>query len=268
MWWRARIRRGRVRAAGTAWLIAASVVPGRVLGQTPADLAQERAEFARWLSSAPVSPLAAVAVQPIGRGLRLGPADADIPLAGVAEHRVVQQGGLITLEGPSGRRSLRRGIAVRLGDYTLLADGPAGRAALTVFGSRTHRLAVRYFDYRADLVFEGPLEPPPARVATRVLGLDGVEVDAAEAGSVLVPVGGRPARLRVRRFPGSGGEESELEIYFQDGTNGHGSYPAGRFVSLVPVSPGRFRLDFNRARNRSAHTARRIPARHPGTATR
>ena len=44
-------------------------------------------------------------------------------------------------------------------------------------------------------------------------------------------------------------DESELEIFFRDGTNGRGSYPAGRFVSLVPAGDGQYRLDFNRARN-------------------
>jgi uncharacterized protein (DUF1684 family) len=53
--------------------------------------------------------------------------------------------------------------------------------------------------------------------------------------------------LRVRRIPT--GDESELEIYFRDATNGHGTYPAGRFVPLVPLPDGRYRLDFHRARN-------------------
>lgn len=51
------------------------------------------------------------------------------------------------------------------------------------------------------------------------------------------------------RIPTGTGEESELEIYFQDGTNGTSTYPAGRFVSLIPEGAGRYRLDFNRARN-------------------
>ena len=55
--------------------------------------------------------------------------------------------------------------------------------------------------------------------------------------------------LRVRRFPGASDDEAELEIYFRDGTSGQGSYPAGRFVSLDPIGGGRYRLDFNRARN-------------------
>ena len=52
----------------------------------------------------------------------------------------------------------------------------------------------------------------------------------------------------MRRIP-TGEDESELEIYFRDATNDQGTYPAGRFVSLVPAGEGRYRLDFNRARN-------------------
>jgi uncharacterized protein (DUF1684 family) len=99
------------------------------------------------------------------------------------------------------------------------------------------------------LVFTGPLAPPERPGRVRVLALDGIEVDAVEAGTVTVPLGGRPARLAVRRIPSGGEEESELEIYFRDGTNGEGTYPAGRFVPLLPLPDGRYRLDFNRARN-------------------
>ena len=83
----------------------------------------------------------------------------------------------------------------------------------------------------------------------RVLALDGVETEAVEAGTVSVTVGGRTARLLVRRIPTGAEDESELEIYFRDATNGEGTYPAGRFVPLVPLPDGRYRLDFNRARN-------------------
>ena len=54
-------------------------------------------------------------------------------------------------------------------------------------------------------------------------------------------------RARSSSDPGTG--ESELEIFFRDSTNGNGTYPAGRFVSLIPLGDGRYRLDFNRARN-------------------
>jgi hypothetical protein len=192
--------------------------------------------------------LAALAQQPVGGGLRLGPADADLPLEGLPEYRVESRAGGVRLTGPSGTRILRRGLPGAVGRYTLVADGPSGREVLTVFGPTRSDKRPSYYEPSPD-VFVGPLIPPDRHGTTRVLGLDGIEVDAAEAGSVLVSLGGRPVRLLVRRLPLAGGEESELEIFFRDETNGRGSYPAGRFVALMPTEPGRYRLDFNRARN-------------------
>ena len=82
-----------------------------------------------------------------------------------------------------------------------------------------------------------------------LLAPEGSDVEAAEAGVVTVTRFGAPVPLRVRRFPGATEDEGELEIYFRDGTNGQGSYPAGRFVSLEPLPNGKYLLDFNRARN-------------------
>ena len=42
--------------------------------QTPADVARERSDYLAWLTTAPNSPLAAVAQQAVGSGVRLGPA--------------------------------------------------------------------------------------------------------------------------------------------------------------------------------------------------
>jgi hypothetical protein len=230
------------------------------------SVAAERAAFADWLATAPVSPLAAIAQQPIGEGLRLGPPDADVPLDGVAEHRVSQAGGGVTLSDGDSRRPLPRGLPTRLGPFALLADGPPGRAVLTVFGSRHAALRPTYYAPGDSLAFVGSLVPPSQPRTVRVLGVDGVEVDAVEAGSVVVAVGRSRTRLRVRRLPVSGGEESELEIFFRDATNGNGTYPAGRFVALVPESAGRYRLDFNRARNPfcAYSTAYACPAPWPG----
>jgi hypothetical protein len=231
-----------------------------------ASLTAERDAFAKWLASAPVSPLAAIAQQPVGSGLRLGPPDADIPLEGVVEQRVSQAGGTVTLTSGASRRPLPRGLPSRLGRFTLLVDGPPGRAVVTVFGARHATAEPVYYPADDSLVFVGPLAPPDRTGTVRVLGVDGVEVDAVEAGSVVVPVGTSRARLRVRRLPVSGGEESELEIFFRDATSGKGTYPAGRFVPLVPEGLGRFRLDFNRARNPfcAYSTAYACPAPWPG----
>jgi hypothetical protein len=217
--------------------------------QTATQVARDRADFAAWLASASTSPLAAIAQQPIGAGLRLGPPDADVPLAGVSEHRLSQLGGAVRLEGGDGGRTMPRGAPVPLGRFTLVADGPAGRSVLTVFGPHVSAKRPAFFAADPALVYSGPLSPPARPGTVRVLGIDGIEVDAAEAGSVIVPVGPERVRLRVRRIPTAGGEESDLEIYFRDATNGRGTYPAGRFVSLIPMGDGRYRLDFNRARN-------------------
>ena len=214
-------------------------------------MARERREFARWLAEAPTSPLAAVGLAAIGSGLRLGPADADLPLPGLAEHRVKEQSGRITLEGAGTARPLPRGRPVTVGRYRLVAGGPAGRSTLTAYGppkSKATKLA-SWYDYLDRVNLTVTLTPPAEPRMVRVLSAEGVEVEAAEAGTVAVPFGDTRATLTVRRMPGATPEESELEVYFRDRTNGKGTYPAGRFVALIPAGDKRYRLDFNRARN-------------------
>lgn len=180
--------------------------------------------------------------------MRIGPADSDLPLAGLPEHRLTEKNGRVTMKGPGGTRPVPRGPPVRLGDYVLTVGGLAGRMVVTAFGPPRAAPAVSYYPFDGRLVFVGKLLPPDRASSVRLLGLDGLEVEGVEAGTVVVPVAGRPTRLRVRRLPVAA-EESELEIFFRDSTNGHGTYPAGRFVTLDPTGDGRYRLDFNRARN-------------------
>lgn len=215
---------------------------------TAAEVAGERQGYVEWLERAPNSPLAAVAQQLIGTGLRLGPADADVPLAGVPELRVAEQGGAVRLTGGEGTRVIPAGRPLRLGRYSITAGGPAGRRVVTVFADSAERKSPAHYPYDPALVFEGTLAPPEQPGRVRVLAVDGVETEAAEAGTVSVPLGGTRVRLRVRRIA-AGEEESDLEIFFRDATNGAGTYPAGRFVSLIPIAGDRYRLDFNRARN-------------------
>jgi hypothetical protein len=214
----------------------------------PSAIAEERARFARWLLSDPLSPALAVSRREIGAGLTLGPAGADIPLAGVAERRVAERDGRIVLSGPGGEQVLPRGRPTPVDRFALLAEGAPGRGVLTVFRHGRGREAA-FYPYDPAVAFEGTLAPPEAPTRRRVLGVDGVETDAVEAGSVRVPVGGGKVRLRVLRIRTPGTDESELMIFFRDGSNGSGTYPAGRFVELIPSEPGRYRLDFNRARN-------------------
>jgi uncharacterized protein (DUF1684 family) len=155
----------------------------------------------------------------------------------------------VTLEGPEGSRPLPTGRPLALGEFHLTSAGLPGRRVLTIFGPRRNGKATEYYRYDPGLVYTGELAPPDRPGTVRVLALDGVETEAVEAGTVSVPIGGRTALLRVRRIPTGAEDEAELEIYFRDATNGDGTYPAGRFVPLVPLPDGRYRLDFNRARN-------------------
>jgi hypothetical protein len=240
------IRRRIPAAALTALVALASTLQSQT---PPSDLAQERSAYNEWLAKAPSSPLAAVAQQPIGPGIRLGPPDADVPLAGMVEHRVSERDGVVTLEGPDGARVVPVGRPVALGSYSVTAGGVSGRRVVTVYGPGKDPKAAEYYPYDPKLVFVGSMSPPERPGKLRVLALDGIETEAMEAGTVVVRIGSRPVRLRVRRIPTGIEDEAELEIFFRDGTNAEGTYPAGRFVALVPIGGGRYRLDFNRARN-------------------
>jgi len=84
--------------------------------QTPPDVAMERSGFVVWLKEGPNSPLSAVARRAVGDGLRLGPADADIPLSGIDEYRVYPSGPGVVLEGSGGKRAIARGGPYRIGN--------------------------------------------------------------------------------------------------------------------------------------------------------
>jgi hypothetical protein len=235
-------------AFGAALLVGGA----RLRAQDPprAALERERAEFSNWLVTAPVSPRRAVAVLAIGGGLTLGGADAGVAIPGIAQHRLEQRGARVTLTGPDGSRPIRRGLPFTLGSHRLVVGGAPGRSTLTVFGSelRGGKDAL-WFPHQPQWSFRVELRPPPKPVEQRLLAPDGVEAAATEAGTVTFTAGAATYTLRVMRLPGASDDESELEVYFRDSTNGRETYPSGRFVALVPEAAGRFRLDFNRARN-------------------
>jgi hypothetical protein len=229
-------------------VMAASVAAQRPVGaQVPADLARERAQFAEWLATAPNSPMAVRGLAPVGPGIRIGPADADIPFPGI-NAGVRESGGTLALEGSLGQRTLPRNRLTALGPLAIFPAGEPGKTIAIVYGGERKQQVPEYWPYDPARVFVGPLHPAePRRFPT--LALDGLEVMATEVGSVVIPDGGSSVRLRVYRIPDAAGEESELMIYFRDATSGKGSYPAGRFVALQPLPDGRYRLDLNRAQN-------------------
>lgn len=218
--------------------------------QSRTAVEQERRAYAVWLRDAPVSPRRAVGVFPLGEGLSLGPASADIPLTGVTAGRISASDGRVTLESGGRRTPLVRGRPLVIGSWRLALSGPAGRSVVTVFGSALRAgKPPAWFAYQPAQLDTVRLVAAAAPASLRLLAPDGVEVEATEAGTVSVTVGGRAQTLLVRRLPGASEEESELEIFFRDQSNGRTTYPAGRFVALIPLAGDRYLLDFNRARN-------------------
>jgi len=82
-----------------------------------------------------------------------------------------------------------------------------------------------------------------------MLGLDGVAVSASLAGTFVGLVLGENVRLTAYRIPIPGSEESELTVFYRDGTSGVETYPPGRFVVLEPLGGARYQMDLNRSRN-------------------
>jgi len=218
--------------------------------QVPADLARERDEYARWLATAPVSPYAAHALVPVGAGISLGEGERDVLLPGQPAATISEKNGTVTLERGDTRTPLPRGRVTSLGGpWRVLLTGAPGRTVATVFGSPSGAKAPTYYPYAPDAVMRVTLQPPAAPRTVPLLGPDGAELLAAEAGSAGATWRGRPIRLTVLRLPGATPDESELQVFFRDRTSAHGSYDGGRFVELVPADDGGWILDFNRARN-------------------
>ena len=144
------------------------------------------------------------------------------------------------------------------GNPTVLASGTlrfylierAGNLGLRVRDlNNPHRTGFRGFDYfpvSTGWVFDARFEPyQPARRIS-IINILGMEQQYASPGAVVFAKDGREWRLdTVLEEPG----DTELFIMFADGTSGHETYGAGRFLYVALPSGGHTRLDFNKAYN-------------------
>ena len=213
----------------------------------PADIMAQRADFSRWLETSRVSPFAAIYHQPLDERLVFGPG-GDPALAGLPAATLHERREGLTLEIAGTSRAVPRNRDVPLGGWRFRVGGEPGRSTGTVFGV-PHDVAVSgWYPYSAAFVIDGSLEPAARRESRRMLGLDGVEVEASLVGTFVARVAGDAVRLTVYRLPVPGTEESELTIFFRDGTSGRGTYPAARVLDPRPLGATRNRAGFHRAR--------------------
>ncbi|MEO8227068.1 MAG: DUF1684 domain-containing protein [Gemmatimonadota bacterium] len=234
-----------LRATLASGAMAAAAFAPDAGAQVPSDLAGERAVFAEWLARSPLSPNAAIAV------VAIDATGSSLPIDG-PPRRLVERAGVVWIEGNGPAQRVPLGRPFALGKYRVVVNGDRGRARALVYGAVAAGTAPAYYDYDPRLVFAVSLAPPSGASARaeghRVLLADGTEVTGTDAGTVEVGIGTK-TRLRVLRLPDPSPDETTLQIYFRDASTGSGSYPAGRFVTLDPLPGGRWRLDFNRARN-------------------
>lgn len=243
-----RHNRGIVPPVRTCLLLLASLGASTLAAQVPPGLRAERADFALWLETSPLSPAAAIYHQPLEDELVFGPGGAPgleaLPAATLHRGRF-----RLRLRTEERERTVPRNRAVAFRGWHIRVSGDRRRGVVTVFGPLEETHAPGWYPYEPTLIVNGSLEPPEREERRRMLGLDGVEIEATLAGTLVGELAGERIRLIVYRMPEPGSEESELNIFFRDATNGHGTYPAGRFLALVPLGGGRYRADFNRARN-------------------
>ena len=226
------------------------LAPTLLYAQTnlPADLARERADRAQWLAHDPLSPARAAALAMVPpSGVTLGPDGSDVVISGAPLATVREARGQLTLTGWGAEHTLAQGRATPLRGVRLIPLGTTGRMQLAVYRDDKPGKRPTYYPYAASArqsVTLTPITPKPQRI----LAPDGTTVEATEVGTVSATLGATTVALRVMRVRESE-EESRLLINFRDATNDAGSYPAGRFVELIPLNGQRYTLDLNRAFN-------------------
>jgi uncharacterized protein len=145
------------------------------------------------------------------------------------------------------------------GEVPSVVSFDEGKGNLTVIerGGR-HALRVKYADAETRLNFvgldywpvdpawriEGRFVPHPAGKKMAIGDIIGITTESPNPGAVEFTRDGATYRLEAIGQPGG-----PLFIVLADGTSGHGSYPAGRFLDVAAPVNGKVVLDFNRAYN-------------------
>jgi len=169
-----------------------------------------------------------------------------------------EKGVPLTVEGQPVKGKLRFYSDHEQTPTVIAFDGGKGLLSLLQRGDR-RALRVRHADAPTRTGFAGlaywPADPSwritarfiPHEVGTTlpVVDITGTASDQPNAGAVEFERDGQTWRLEAFGEPGR-----ELSVVFADGTSGHGSYPAGRFLDLpAPDAQGHVVIDFNRAYN-------------------
>lgn len=105
---------------------------------------------------------------------------------------------------------------------------------------------LRYFPISPDWVFEARFEPYEPHRTIKIVNILGLEDDMESPGAVVFIKNGEQTRLDTV-LDGAGA--TDLFIMFADGTSGHETYGAGRFLHVPFATNGKTLVDFNEAYN-------------------
>lgn len=211
------------------------------LREIEAHRASRRAEL-----RAPSSTLAAVARHefPVGGRVRVGPG-GDIELAGVTRSlEVVAHANGFTVDGVETEPG-----QIDLGRYRLRLSHQNHPSVVILDAYSPHLrgdVELRWWPVDPRLRFRTRLEPDGSR--TVIGSTASADRPVERAGWLPVTIEGVPVRLLALRLLEPGFALDHLDIYFRDGTTGHGSYEVGRYVGVEREGDEAI-VDFNRAYN-------------------
>jgi uncharacterized protein (DUF1684 family) len=195
-----------------------------------------------------------------GNGIRLAVGPAQLGLferkGGQVRFQPAAEGHL-TVDGKPARAGFLRADDDPAGAAVIGFDDGKGVATVIHRGAR-YALRVKHADAPARTGFHGlqywPGGPEWVVDARFVPNPPGRTLDIANIIGVIEPTP-NPGRVEFKhngtayRLEALEGDDGGLFLVFADGTSGHGSYGAGRFIDTAPPVDGHVRIDFNQAYN-------------------
>ncbi len=189
-------------------------------------------------------------------GTGLAPHAGHFVVTGHSVRFVARAGSGVTVSGrPAGTVELEPGdeahpVVLESGSVRCFVIERGGRFALRVrdLASRERRefAGLDYFPADPGWVVDARFESyEPARHLT-IINVVGMEVDMVSPGALVFEHDGHESRLDALS---EDDEQRELFLMFADGTSGHETYGAGRFLYVPWPRDGVVRVDFNKAYN-------------------
>jgi uncharacterized protein (DUF1684 family) len=141
---------------------------------------------------------------------------------------------------------------------TVVSSGPlrffiierAGKFAVRVRDVASRRRSdfrgLQYFAIDPEWVFNARFEPYEPKRQIKIVNVLGLEDDMVSPGAIVFAKNGQEVRLDAVL---DGDDATDLFVMFADGTSGHDTYGAGRFLHVPFATDGKTVVDFNKAYN-------------------